>query len=63
MGYGLAVETATPGVWERFFEDRGASTSRREFDDDGVVSVVARFPAVDEASVTVHDLGLVIRRA
>lgn len=62
IGYGLAVETATPGVWERFFADCGATTTRREFDGDGVVSVVARFPA-DEASVTVHDLGLVIRRA
>ncbi|MFB6123063.1 MAG: hypothetical protein ABEJ78_06365 [Haloferacaceae archaeon] len=62
VGYGLAVETATPGVWEQFFAERGASTARRAFDDDGVVSVVARFPAADEASVTVHDLGLVIRR-
>jgi hypothetical protein len=61
--YGLAVETSTPGAWDRFFDDRGATTSRRDFDGDGVVSVVARFPGTDEAHLTLHDLGMVMRRA
>jgi hypothetical protein len=57
-GYGVAVETRTPAVWERLFADMGASTTRRSFDDDDVPSVVARFPDVRDVYVFVHDLNL-----
>lgn len=57
-GFGLAVETRTPGVWERRFEAMGATTSRESFDDDGVPSVVARFPAVRDVYLFVHELNL-----
>jgi flagellin-like protein len=59
---GLAVETRTPGVWERRFESLGARTTRRSFDDDGVPSVVAHFPDVREAYVFVHELRLEVGR-
>ncbi|MFB6102188.1 MAG: hypothetical protein ABEJ73_06440 [Haloplanus sp.] len=61
-GYGLAVETRTPGVWERRFGALGATTTRDSFDDDGVPSVVARFPAVRDVYVFVHDLNLEVGR-
>ncbi|WP_338741156.1 DUF7289 family protein [Haloplanus salilacus] len=57
-GFGLAVETRTPGVWERRFDAVGATTTRRSFDDDGVPSVVARFPDVEEVYLFVHDLNV-----
>jgi hypothetical protein len=59
---GVAVETRTPAVWERRFETLGARTARRSFDDDGVPSVVARFPAVREVHVFVHELRLEVGR-
>lgn len=61
-GFGLAVETETPGVWERQFEAMGATTSRRAFDDDDVPSVVGRFGAVEDVYVFVDDLGLEVSR-
>ncbi|WP_248897847.1 DUF7289 family protein [Haloplanus halobius] len=61
-GYALAVETRAPGVWERHFEALGATTTRRSFDDDGVASVVARFPSVRTVHVFVHDLRLEVGR-
>lgn len=60
--YALAVETRTPGAWERYFEALGASTTRQSFDSDGVPSVVAHFEGVDEAYVFVHHLHLEVRR-
>jgi len=60
--YRLAIETATPGPWRRYFEDRGATVSVREFDDDGVPSVVADFGRVEDAYLVVHDLGLEVGR-
>ncbi|MFD1632375.1 DUF7289 family protein [Haloplanus ruber] len=61
-GFGVAVETRTPAVWERHFAELGATTTRRSFDDDGVPSVVARFPDVRDAYVFVHDLRLEVGR-
>jgi flagellin-like protein len=57
-GFGLAVETRTPAVWERRFDAVGATTTRRSFDDDGVPSVVARFPNTEDVYVFVHDLNV-----
>lgn len=56
--YRVAVETAAPGPWERQFEDRGATTTRRDFDGDGVESVVAAFPGRRSVRLVVHDLRL-----
>lgn len=56
--WGVAVETATPDAWERYFRDRGASTTRRDFDGDGTPSVVARFPGERTAHLVFHRLRL-----
>ena len=61
-GYAVAVETRTPAVWERWFADVGATTTRRSLDDDDVPSVVARFPDARDAYVFVHDLHLEVGR-
>jgi hypothetical protein len=60
--YRLAVETRTPDAWRRYFERRGANTTVREFDDDGVPSVVADLGSVEDAYLVVHDLGLEVGR-
>lgn len=56
--YRVAVETPTPGPWERHFADRGATTTRRDFDGDGTESVVAAFPGRRSVRLVVHDLRL-----
>jgi len=52
----VAVETATPRPWRAFFEERGAVTTVRDRDGDGVDSVVARFPGSRELHLVVHRL-------
>lgn len=52
--YRIAVETRQPGVWAEFFEGKNATVTRQDFDDDGVVSVVARFPGTRTGYVVVH---------
>jgi DNA-binding transcriptional ArsR family regulator len=54
--YRLAVETAMPAPLARHFERRGANVSRRDIDDDGVPSVVARFPGTRRGYLVVHDV-------
>jgi len=61
-GYAVAIETRTPAVWERWFDDMGVTTTRRSFDGDDVPSVVARFPDVRDVYVFVHDLNLAVGR-
>ncbi|WP_049986765.1 DUF7289 family protein [Halobellus rufus] len=56
--YRVGVETATPAVWERHFRERGATTTRRDFDGDGVPSVVASFDGEREVHLVVHDVRL-----
>lgn len=56
--YRVAVETTAPDAWERGFRRRGAATSRRDFDGDGVPSVVAAFPGERTVHLVVHDLRL-----
>jgi hypothetical protein len=56
--YRVAVETATPRPWRRYFEERGHSVSTRDFDDDGIVSVVARYPGRRTAYLVRHHLHL-----
>jgi hypothetical protein len=60
--YAVAVETATPTAWERAFAATGAELSRRDFDEDGVPSVVASVPGERVVDLAIHDLRMVIRR-
>ncbi|WP_115865415.1 DUF7289 family protein [Halorussus litoreus] len=59
--YRVAVETATPGAWRRYFERENATVATRDFDDDGVVSVVASYPGERTAYLVVHDMRLEVR--
>ncbi|MWG36919.1 type IV pilin [Halomarina oriensis] len=54
--YRVAIETATPGAFERWFAERGVSTERRDIDDDGVESVVATYEGRRTAYLVVHHL-------
>lgn len=60
--YRLAVETATPGAWERAFTDAGLEHTRRDGDEDGVPSVVVRLPPDRVLDLAVHDLRAVVSR-
>ncbi|WP_276300189.1 DUF7289 family protein [Halorussus lipolyticus] len=56
--YRVAVETATPGAWRRHFEAQNATVTTRDFDGDGVTSVVAAYPGERVGYLVVHDLRL-----
>lgn len=56
--YRVAVETATPGPWAERFRRQGATVTRRDFDDDGVESVVAGYPGQRRTYLVVHDMHL-----
>jgi len=56
--YRLAIETRTPGPWERYFESLGATVDTRDIDGDGVDSVVATFPGQRRLHLVVHALDL-----
>jgi len=60
--YRVAVETATPGAWERYFRDQNATVTTRDFDDDGVPSVVARYPGTRLGYLVVHEMRLEVGR-
>jgi flagellin-like protein len=62
--YRVAVETRDPQVWSEFFQRQGATveTQSRDFDGDGVESVVVRFPGVRAGYVVVHDMHLEVDR-
>lgn len=52
----VAVETAVPGPWRAFFDRQGATVRTRDFDGDGIDSVVAAYPGRRMAYLVVHDL-------
>ncbi|GGL63445.1 DUF7289 family protein [Halocalculus aciditolerans] len=52
--FALAVETATPGPWERYARGLNATVERRDFDGDGTPSVVATFPGTRRGFLVVH---------
>lgn len=56
--FGIAVETTTPGPWVEFFRGQNATVSRRDFDEDGLESVVARYPGQRQAYLVVHGMNL-----
>lgn len=60
--YAVAIETATPGAWERAVAetDSGLGVERRDFDDDGVPSVVVSVPGETTVDLAVHDLQAVV---
>jgi hypothetical protein len=53
--YRVAVETTHPAALRRQFERANATVSQRDFDGDGVPSVVADFAGVRTAYVVVHE--------
>jgi hypothetical protein len=57
----LAVETATPDAFARHFRSLGANTDRREYDDDGVPSVVVTFDRPRRLVFVVHRLDVEVR--
>jgi hypothetical protein len=56
--YRVAIETAAPTAWERYFAGQGANTTRRDFDGDGTSSVVAQYPGNGTLHFSVTDLNL-----
>jgi hypothetical protein len=56
--YAIAIETATPGPFERYFDAQNATTERRQFAGDEFESVVAQYPGKRRGYVVVHDLSL-----
>jgi hypothetical protein len=57
-GYRVGIETSTPAAWERHLRERGATTTRRDIDGDGVPSVVASFGGERAVHLVVHDVRL-----
>lgn len=58
--FAIAIETATPEPFERYFAERNASTRRQTFAGDSRESVVAAYPGLRRAYLVVHDLSLEI---
>lgn len=54
--YAVAVETATPGAFERFAEEFDADVETRDGDGDGIPSVVIDFAGTRQGYLVVHDL-------
>jgi hypothetical protein len=61
-GYRIAVETATPGPWVRYFEATDADPTRRHFAGDDHESVVGSYDGTRSAYLVVHDLALEVGR-
>lgn len=62
--YQVAVETETPAAWVEYFEHLNATVvaTDRDFDGDGVDSVVARFDGVRVGYLVIHDMRLEVGR-
>lgn len=56
--FAVAIETRTPGPFERFFQSQNATVSRRDFDGDGVPSVFATYPGQRRGYLVTHNLSL-----
>lgn len=61
-GTTVAVETDTPGAWERHFVESGAAVTRRSFAGDEHESVVATFEDDRTAYLVVHEIELEVER-
>lgn len=59
----VAVETTTPDAWNRTLTRAGASSiTTREYDGDGIPSVVATFDTQRNTHIVVHDMTLEVRQ-
>lgn len=56
--YGVAIETATTRPFARWFRQQNATVTRRDFDGDGVESIVGRFAGNRTGYLVVHDMHL-----
>jgi hypothetical protein len=56
--YSVAIETATPEPFVRYFDEQNTTVTRRDMDGDGVESVVATYSGVRTGYLVVHDLSL-----
>lgn len=56
--FAVAIETATPGPFERHFEHENATVHRQRFPGDDFESVVARYPGQRQGYLVVHELRL-----
>ncbi|WP_226012196.1 DUF7289 family protein [Halomicrobium salinisoli] len=56
--YRIAVETATPGPFERYAEERGVSSTIGDPDDDGVPSVILDYGDRTRTYLVIHDMRL-----
>lgn len=56
--YTVAIETSTPAPLTRWFRDQNATVTRRDFDGDGIESVVGQFPGNRTGYLVVHDMHL-----
>lgn len=56
--YAVAIETDSPEVFERHFEDQGVRTERRTFGSGEETSVVAHFSGDRQGYLVVHDLSM-----
>lgn len=54
----VAVETTTPGPFERYFGTQNATTRTRDLDRDGVPSVFATYHGDRRGHLVVHNLSL-----
>lgn len=56
--FAVAIETKTPGPFERYFEAQGATTTRETFPGDEYESVVATFPDERTGYLVVHEVDM-----
>lgn len=61
--YSVAIETATPTAWRPYFERQNATVTVRDFDGDGVQSVVAAYPGTRVTYLVIHHLNAEVRVA
>lgn len=56
--YRVSVETSDSEVWADYFQRQGATieSTDRDFDGDGIESIVARFPGNRVGYLVVHDM-------
>lgn len=56
--FAVAIESETPNALASYFQAEGTTTSRRDFDGNGIESVVAEYPGTRTGYLVVHDVRL-----
>lgn len=54
--YSVAIESATPEPFVRYFTKQGRTVEQRDIDGDGIESVVVTFDGTRTAYLVIHDL-------